>query len=119
MSLCANAGLSPSGKRASRTTVGANCRNSYRAAADGYLDCLRRCRERFPALRILSGVELHLQVLHWWRQEGGQAITFASDAHEPAALAAGFADAAGLVGAAGFAAGHDPCGFWNRTTSSQ
>ena len=25
---------------------------------NGYLDCLRRCRERFPGLRILSGVEL-------------------------------------------------------------
>lgn len=25
---------------------------------DGYLACLRRCRERYPALRILSGVEV-------------------------------------------------------------
>jgi histidinol-phosphatase (PHP family) len=25
---------------------------------DGYLECLRRCRERFPELRIVSGVEL-------------------------------------------------------------
>jgi histidinol-phosphatase (PHP family) len=25
---------------------------------DGYLECLRRCRERFPDLRIMSGVEL-------------------------------------------------------------
>ena len=25
---------------------------------NGYLGCLRRCRERFPGLRILSGVEL-------------------------------------------------------------
>lgn len=24
----------------------------------GYLDCLRRCRERFPGLRVLAGVEL-------------------------------------------------------------
>jgi hypothetical protein len=59
---------------------------------------------------------LTLQILTWWRQEGGQAITFASDAHDPAALAAGFADAAHLAEAAGFAAGHDPCGPWGRST---
>jgi histidinol-phosphatase (PHP family) len=29
----------------------------------GYQDCLRRCRERFPGLRILSGVELSEP--HW------------------------------------------------------
>lgn len=32
---------------------------------DGYLDCLHRCRERFPGLRILSGVELSEP--HWHR----------------------------------------------------
>jgi histidinol-phosphatase (PHP family) len=59
---------------------------------------------------------LHPQILTWWRQEGGQAITFASDAHDPAALAAGFPDAAHLAEAAGFAVGRDPCGPWGRNT---
>jgi histidinol-phosphatase (PHP family) len=31
----------------------------------GYQECLRRCRERFPGLRILSGVELSEP--HWHR----------------------------------------------------
>lgn len=33
----------------------------------GYLETLERCRDRFPTLRILSGVEL--SEAHWWPQE--------------------------------------------------
>jgi hypothetical protein len=48
--------------------------------------------------------------------DGGKAITFASDAHDPAVLAAGFADAAHFAEAAGFAVGDDPYGPWVRKT---
>jgi len=34
---------------------------------DGYLACLRGCRERFPGLRILAGVEL--EAPHWYPDE--------------------------------------------------
>jgi histidinol-phosphatase (PHP family) len=65
-------------------------------------------------LEVNTRVPLHPQVLTWWREDGGRAITFASDAHEPDALAAGFAEAVRVAGAAGFRPGPDPHGFWIR-----
>jgi histidinol-phosphatase (PHP family) len=80
--------------------------------------------EHREILRILAGadkvlevntrVPLHPVVLKWWRQEGGNAITFASDAHDPASLAQGFTEAVKIATAAGFRAGNDPLGFWVR-----
>jgi histidinol-phosphatase (PHP family) len=83
---------------------------------DEYRHVLRTLAGAGKVLEVSTKVPLHPQILTWWRQEGGQAITFASDAHDPAALAAGFHDAAHLAEAAGFAAGHDPCGPWGRNT---
>lgn len=65
-------------------------------------------------LEVNTRVPLHPQVLAWWREEGGRAITFASDAHQPDALAAGFAEAVRVAQAAGFRPGSDPHGFWVR-----
>ncbi|MFN8172659.1 MAG: hypothetical protein U0R65_12450 [Candidatus Nanopelagicales bacterium] len=59
-------------------------------------------------------VPLHPVVLAWWREEGGDAITFASDAHRPDALAAGFAEAAAVARAAGFRGGDSPADLWRR-----
>ena len=53
-------------------------------------------------------------VLGWWREEGGEAVSFGSDSHEPAMIAAGFETAAGFVEAAGFKPSADPTGFWRR-----
>src|SRR4051794_29069118 len=33
----------------------------------GYLECLQQCRERFPSLRIISGLEIGEP--HWHREE--------------------------------------------------
>jgi histidinol-phosphatase (PHP family) len=38
----------------------------------GYLETLERCRDRFPTLRILSGVEL--SEAHWWPQESADLL---------------------------------------------
>ncbi|MFN8157149.1 MAG: PHP domain-containing protein [Candidatus Nanopelagicales bacterium] len=65
-------------------------------------------------LEVNTRVPLHPQVVTWWREEGGRAVSFASDAHEPAALAAGFAAAAAMVAGAGFRPGRDPHDFWVR-----
>lgn len=81
---------------------------------DEYRHVLRTLADAGKALEVNTKVPLHAQILTWWRQEGGQAITFASDAHDPATLAAGFAEAVSMAGAAGFGAGQDPCGFWHR-----
>jgi histidinol-phosphatase (PHP family) len=59
-------------------------------------------------------VPLHPVVLRWWRQEGGDAITFASDAHDPTSLARGFGDAVQIAEGAGFRPSDDPLGIWVR-----
>jgi histidinol-phosphatase (PHP family) len=81
---------------------------------DDYRHVLRALAGAGKALELNTKVPLHPEVLAWWRQEGGQAITFASDAHAPDALAAGFAEAARVAQAAGFTAGPDPAGLWVR-----
>ena len=81
---------------------------------DEYRQALRALAGAGKALEVNTRVPLHPQVLAWWRQEGGQAITFASDAHEPETVAAGFAGAARVADAAGFGEGDGPCGFWHR-----
>ena len=53
-------------------------------------------------------------VLNWWREEGGRAVSFGSDAHDPSKIAAGFEAAAQLVEAAGFKPAKEPTEFWRR-----
>jgi histidinol-phosphatase (PHP family) len=53
-------------------------------------------------------------VIGWWRQEGGEEVSFGSDSHEPAKIAAGFLTAAAAVDAAGFRPAADPAGHWRR-----
>lgn len=59
-----------------------------------------------------KGPLLTVQLLRWWREEGGRAVTFGSDAHEPRAVGRGFADAAEIATAAGFRPNDDPLEFW-------
>ena len=60
---------------------------------------------------------LHPEIVRWWREEGGRAVTFGSDAHEPLALAAGLAEATAMVEAHGFRPGRHPHDFWTRPPS--
>lgn len=53
-------------------------------------------------------------VLGWWREEGGGAVSFGSDAHSPDKLAEGFRLAQELAEAAGFRPNRDPTGHWLR-----
>jgi histidinol-phosphatase (PHP family) len=46
------------------------------------------------ALEVNTAVPLHAPVVRWWREEGGEAVTFGSDGHDPTLLASGFAEAA-------------------------
>jgi histidinol-phosphatase (PHP family) len=55
-----------------------------------------------------------LAVVRWWREAGGQAVSFGSDAHDPEKIAAGFEEARQLVEAAGFKPAKDPTAFWRR-----
>ena len=50
--------------------------------------------------------------IRWWREEGGTAVSFGSDAHLPRRVGDRFKLAVDVVEAAGFKAGHDPYDFW-------
>jgi histidinol-phosphatase (PHP family) len=66
-------------------------------------------------LEVNTRSTLPVEVVRWWRDEGGQAISFGSDAHSPEALACGFTAAAAMVEANGFRPGRDPLDFWLRS----
>jgi histidinol-phosphatase (PHP family) len=80
--------------------------------------------ERFRiAMRALaeSGRALELNtrrlwswIPEWWAEEGGRAVTFGSDAHEPIAIARNFPEATAMAEAFGFRAGRTPEAFWTR-----
>jgi len=53
-------------------------------------------------------------VPQWWAEEGGEAVTFASDAHTPDTIAANFPEAVLLAEAFGFRPGATPEAFWRR-----
>ncbi|MET7427257.1 PHP domain-containing protein [Dactylosporangium sp. NPDC005555] len=73
-------------------------------------------------LRALAGTGRALEVntrrgpepefVTWWRDCGGRAICFGSDAHRPDLVATGFAEAAAMVEAAGFRPGRHPHDHW-------
>lgn len=53
-------------------------------------------------------------VVGWWRDEGGRAVSFGSDAHVAQRVGARFASAVDVVEAAGFRPGQDRFDFWRR-----
>lgn len=85
------------------------------AFQDEFRYALRVLAASGRALEVNTKVPLHPEVVRWWREEGGLAITFGSDAHEPAVLANGFTEAAAMVEAHGFRAGRHPHDFWTRS----
>jgi histidinol-phosphatase (PHP family) len=75
---------------------------------------LRAAAAKGIALEINTALPLDAAVVRWWHEEGGDAVSFGSDAHEPAELARGFHDAALLAEACGFRPGRDPLDLWAR-----
>ena len=63
-----------------------------------------------PRLGLCPGPD----VLGWWVEAGGRAVSFGSDAHDPTAIAGGFREAAAMVEAAGFRPNDDVTGLWLR-----
>jgi histidinol-phosphatase (PHP family) len=66
------------------------------------------------ALEVNTAVPLHPTVVRWWGEEGGEAVTFGSDAHDPTLLASGFTEAAAMVESHGFQPGRHPFDVWTR-----
>ncbi len=84
------------------------------AFEDEYRHALRALAGSGRALEVNTKVPLHPEVVGWWRQEGGRAVTFGSDAHDPVGLAFGFGEAAAMVESYGFRPGRHPHDFWTR-----
>ncbi len=55
-----------------------------------------------------------ITVVRWWREVGGQAVQYGSDAHQPDKVAEGFQVAMQMVEAAGFKPARDPVSLWRR-----
>jgi histidinol-phosphatase (PHP family) len=75
---------------------------------------LRATAQSGRALEINTRIPLHSTVLTWWHEEGGDAVTFGSDAHQPEFIAYGFKEAAAMAEAHGFRPGRRLGDFWSR-----
>jgi histidinol-phosphatase (PHP family) len=64
------------------------------------------------ALEINTRVPLAAEVVAWWADAGGDAVSFGSDAHAPEAVGHGFAEAAAMAEAAGFRPGRSLHDLW-------
>jgi histidinol-phosphatase (PHP family) len=53
-----------------------------------------------------------VDLVRWWREAGGRAVSFGSDAHLPNRVGDRFKLAVDIVEQAGFRRGGDPCDFW-------
>lgn len=84
------------------------------AFEEEFRHALRVTAQSGRALEINTVVPLHSTLVRWWHEEGGQAVTFGSDAHEPSVIARGFREAADMAEAHGFRPGRDPYDFWAR-----
>jgi hypothetical protein len=74
---------------------------------------LRETAESGRALEVNTRLPLHPIVLTWWHDEGGDAITFGSDAHLPRFVGHGLPEAA-LLKRHGFRTGKNPYDLWGR-----
>ena len=80
---------------------------------------LRLAADSGRAFEVNTRVPLHATMVTWWHEEGGAAITFGSDAHEPDSIARGFADAEHLAEERGFRPSKHPHELWGRWTSGR
>ena len=84
------------------------------AFEDEFRHALRATADSGRALEISTVVPLHATILRWWHEEGGDAVTFGSDAHDPSKVARDFAAAAAMAEAHGFRPADDLFEPWPR-----
>jgi histidinol-phosphatase (PHP family) len=78
-----------------------------------YRTVLRALAESGRVLEINTKSPLaSVAMIRWWREVGGTAVSFGSDAHLPSRVGDRFKLAVDVVEAAGFRTGHDPYDFW-------
>lgn len=84
-----------------------------RAFEEDYRAVFRALASTGRALELNTRSPLWSETLvGWWREEGGRALSFGSDAHTPERVGARFVTAVDVAEAAGFRAGRDPYHFW-------
>lgn len=81
---------------------------------DDFRWALQATAQSGRALEINTRLPLYATVLRWWREEGGDAVTFGSDAHLPPLVGHGFAAAAQMAEAHGFRPRRSPHDLWGR-----
>ena len=86
----------------------------HRVFEDGFRQALRALATSGRALEMNTGRPLRPWIPQWWAEEGGRAVTFGSDDHATAGLAANFPEAADLLDHLGFGPGRRPEDFWTR-----
>jgi histidinol-phosphatase (PHP family) len=79
-----------------------------------YRAVLRALAQSGRALEVNTCIPLDPLIVRWWREAGGEAVTFGSDAHLPSAVGHGFTQAAAMVESQGFRPGRAPHDFWRR-----
>jgi histidinol-phosphatase (PHP family) len=81
---------------------------------DEYRTALRALAVSGRAMEINTSlrVPLDANLLGWWRAEGGEAVSFGSDAHDPSSVGRQFRRAAALAEAAGFAPDSNRTDVW-------
>lgn len=82
---------------------------------DEFRGALRATASSGRSLEINTVLPLHVQIVRWWVEEGGESVTFGSDAHEPDELAQNLAEAAAMAEALGFRPSCDLFGPWRRS----
>ena len=75
---------------------------------------LRALAKSGRTLEVNTRGQLPPEIVSWWREEGGETVTFGSDAHAPTGLARGFAAATAMVEAAGFRPDQPAYDLWRR-----
>lgn len=81
-----------------------------------FREALRAAADTGRILEINTRIPLEATILRWWHDEGGSAVTFGSDAHEPNHLARNFDSAAELAKSHGFRPAQDPLDPWPRAS---
>lgn len=84
-----------------------------RAFEESFRAAMRAIADSGRALEM-SAALLQPWMPQWWAEEGGRAVSFASDAHVPESLGVRFAEAVAMVAAAGFRPGRRVEDLWVR-----
>lgn len=86
------------------------------AFRDEFRHALHVLADSGRALEINTSGPLHPEILRWWHDEGGTAVAFGSDAHEPTGIAHRFTEAVAMVEANGFRPGRHPYDYCRRAS---